>query len=74
MHPSLLSQPDSEQPSTKQTASISRELAASREDVHDSGAQTLPTRADEAGGTGVKFYELRDNLDLLNTRALLRLS
>src|SRR5205823_579139 len=22
-----------------------------------------PTRADEAGGTAVKFYELRDNLD-----------
>src|SRR5207247_4905839 len=26
--------------------------------------RTLPTRADEAGGTAVKFYELRDNLGL----------
>jgi len=24
--------------------------------------RTLPTGADEAGGTAVKFYELRDNL------------
>jgi len=28
----------------------------------DGSPRTLPTRADEAGGTAVKFYELRDNL------------
>jgi len=29
----------------------------------DGSPRTLPTGADEAGGTAVKFYELRDNLD-----------
>jgi hypothetical protein len=28
----------------------------------DGSPRTLPSRADEAGGTAVKFYELRDNL------------
>jgi len=28
----------------------------------DGSPRTLPTRADEAGGTAVKFYEPRDNL------------
>jgi hypothetical protein len=28
----------------------------------DGSPRTLPTEADEAGGTAVKFYELRDNL------------
>jgi hypothetical protein len=28
----------------------------------DGSPRTLPTAADEAGGTAVKFYELRDNL------------
>src|SRR5207249_12215769 len=31
--------------------------------------RTLPTRADEAGGTAVKFYELRDNLPFNACRA-----
>jgi len=30
----------------------------------DGSPRTLPTRADEAGGTAVKFYELRDILRL----------
>jgi hypothetical protein len=29
----------------------------------DGSPRTLPTEADEAGGTAVKFYELRDNLE-----------
>jgi hypothetical protein len=30
--------------------------------ILDGSPRTLPTEADEAGGTAVKFYELRDNL------------
>ena len=30
--------------------------------------RTLPTGADEAGGTAVKFYELRGDLELLPNR------
>jgi len=30
--------------------------------ILDGSPRTLPTRADEAGGTAVKFYKLRDNL------------
>ena len=30
--------------------------------IFDGSPRTLPTGADEAGGTAVKFYELRDNL------------
>jgi hypothetical protein len=30
--------------------------------ILDGSPRTLPTEADEAGGTAVKFYELRDIL------------
>jgi hypothetical protein len=37
--------------------------------ILDGSPRTLPAEADEAGGTAVKFYELRDNLPRPRPRA-----
>ena len=39
--------------------------------ILDGSPRTLPTGADKAGGTAVKFYELRDNLNRTRVAVLM---